>query len=106
MNVLCAFHSSFSVKYTYTSVCMCVCLFTALILYLCVSILSEASDMAVGFQTGEENVQEPQAEEKKSRADPRNAWTPEFSSDRRFSPEHEHGHTDEGEDGVEGDGEG
>lgn len=62
--------------------------------------------VAVGLQAGEEDVEEPEAEEEEAGDDaccPRPAQLP---PDRGPPAEQQHAHADEGEAGEEGDGEG
>lgn len=62
--------------------------------------------MTVRFQTGEEDVEQPEAEEKGWCGESVSPWAPKFPSDVGPAPVEQHGDCQEGEDGEEGDGEG
>lgn len=66
----------------------------------------KASDVAVGFQAGEEDVEEPQAQEQQAGDQARPPRAAELAADGRPAPEHQHAHADESENGEERDGEG
>lgn len=62
--------------------------------------------MAVSLQRGEDNVQEPQAEEQAAGEDFRDSGSTELPTDLRTASIDKHGKADEGKDGVECDREG
>ena len=62
--------------------------------------------MTVGFQAGEEDVEEPEAEEKGRRGESVSPRPPQLSPDVGPAPVQQHGDGQEGEDGEECDGEG
>lgn len=66
----------------------------------------KAADVAVGLQAGEEDVEEPQAQEQQAGGDAGPPRPPELSPDRGPASEQQHAHADESEDGEESDGEG
>lgn len=65
----------------------------------------EALDVAVCLQRGEQNVEEPKADEKHGGQPFSSPRTPQLAVDVRPAAVHEHRHADEGEDGEEGNGE-
>lgn len=71
-----------------------------------VSTCSEAFYMTVGFQTGEEDVEKPEAEKDGRRGQSVSSRAAQFPSDVGSAPVQQHRHGQEGEDGEEGDGEG
>ena len=66
----------------------------------------KAGDVAVGLQAGEEDVEEPQAQEQQGGEDAGDPRAAELSADGGPASEQQHGHADESEDGEECDGEG
>lgn len=66
----------------------------------------EALDVTVGLQRGEEDVEEPQADEQHGGQDLGSPRPSQLSSDLWPPSVHQRGHADEGEDGEERDGEG
>lgn len=62
--------------------------------------------MAVGLQAGEEDVEEPQAQEEKGGQESGQSRTAELTANGGSASEQENGHADESEDGEECDGEG
>lgn len=66
----------------------------------------KATDVAVRLQAGEEDVEEPEAEEQQAGQEAGDPGATELPADGGPAPEHEHGHADESEDGEEGDGKG
>lgn len=77
---------------------MCVCVRV----YVCL----EALDVAVSLQRGEQDVEEPEADEKHGGQHFSSPRTPQLTTDVGPAAVHEHRHTDKGENGEEGDGEG
>lgn len=80
-----------------SSVCICMC--ERVYVYL------EALDVAVSLQRGEQDVEEPEADEKHGGQHFSSPWTPQLTADVGSAAVHEHPHTDKGENGEEGDGE-
>lgn len=72
---------------------------------MCASACLEALDVAVCLQRGEQNVEEPKADEKHGGQHFSSPRTPQLAVDVGSAAVHEHCHTDEGEDCEEGDGE-
>ena len=66
----------------------------------------KALDVAVGLQAGEEDVEEPQAEEQHASQEARQPRASELSTNGGPASEQEHSHADESEDGEQCDGEG
>lgn len=66
----------------------------------------EAFYMTVGFQTGEEDVKEPEAEKEGRRGQSVSPRPAQFPSDVGPAPVEQHRDGQEGEDGEESDGEG
>lgn len=62
--------------------------------------------MTVGLQRGEEDVEEPQADEQHGGQDLGSPRPAQLAADLRPPPVHQRGHADEGKDGEERDGEG
>lgn len=66
----------------------------------------EAPDVAVRLEAGEEDVEEPEAEEERGGGDLGAARAAQLAADVRPAPVEQHGDAHEGEDGEERDGEG
>ena len=66
----------------------------------------EALDVAVGFQAGEEDVEEPEREEEEAGDQARGTRPPELAPNGGPPAEQQHTHCEESEDGEECDGEG
>lgn len=66
----------------------------------------EALDVTVGLQRGEEDVEEPQADEQHGGQDLGSPRAAQLAADLRPTPVHQRRHADEGKDGEERDGEG
>lgn len=81
-----------------SSECVCMCER----MYVCL----EALDVAVSLQRGEQDVEEPEADEKHGGQPFGSPRTPQLTADVGPAAVHEHRHADEGENGEEGDWEG
>jgi len=87
----------------------CVCVLVCVLLFFRKHFLPfslKAADVAVGLQAGEEDVEEPQAQEQQASDQAGPPRAPELAADGGPPSVHQHAHADKGEYGEERDREG